>query len=699
VDGESWLSRWDEVVSSGDNSAIEELWLNRLEHHLDSADDFVEALRRLRSAGKKTVAASLLELAEVEASAQGNTAVRKAFLRELLRLGIGDAVEQRAELEACVRELWADRPSLAAFLAHFSLRAARRPVETLDALETWLTYDVGTVVSMAGRGPGRVVEASPSLGVLRIDFARDKRVPVPVDAAAKHLVPLPPGHFLRRRLEEPHEIERLVREEPPTALEEILESSGAEMTVTELKSALDGLVGADGWSSWWNRARKLPRLLAAGSGSRVRYRLAEGSGGEAIDGEIRREFERAGVSGKLELARRHGGRSRSLGQELAGGLLAVAADERVGGGEAWEALALAERLGTEPGRIATARSGLVARFSPLGLLAAVVDGQQRESLFDFLRTHLADGWIDTFAAWLDREEHPRLLSRLASALVAAGAQDRLDAFLDEVYLLPQRQPAAFVWTCEEAGDAAVAGVLDVRHTGALLVRLVELAERDELAPFRSRLKEVVSPRGLAGTVLQERMTVEQARRLQQILERPGSMAEERAWLRSALVTRFAELREVAGTTLIPALGTTLDRLKRELKSLLEKEIPETLRAIQTAREQGDLRENFEYHAARARQEVLSARAAELQGDIARIKVIDPTLLDLSVVRPGARVRLRPEGTGEARAVAILGPYEADPEHGVLSNESEAAQGLLDRRPGETVRFDGGTWTIDRIEPI
>jgi len=148
---------------------------------------------------------------------------------------------------------------------------------------------------------------------------------------------------------------------------------------------------------------------------------------------------------------------------------------------------------------------------------------------------------------------------------------------------------------------------------------------------------------------------------------------------------------------LPALKETVVRLQQDLKELIGRQIPETLKAIQVAKEHGDLSENFEYHAARARQELLSARAAQLQADLARIKVIDPATIDPARVRVGTRVRLEPEGGGDARTFTILGPYEGDPEHGVLSIGSEAAQALLDRAAGDPVTLDGERWTVAAIE--
>jgi transcription elongation factor GreA len=692
VSESGWLGTWDAVVAAGGSGAIEEAWLARLERGSGDGEELAEALRRLRAAGKKTLAATLLELAAEEAGVQKAWPARKTFLVEMLRLGIGSGDECRGALEECVRHLWAGSPSLERLLASYSLRNAKKPVETLAALEAWLAHDLGGVFAMAGKGPGRVVELNPQVGVLRLDFAREKKVPVPIDAAAKYLTPLPPGHFLRRRLEEPAALQAEVIGKPAEALEAILESFGAPMTVADIKSALDGVVGEDQWTSWWNKSRKNPRVLGGGSGARIQYRLASDLGAEE---ELRLQFAHAGLSERLELARRYGGRGGELTAYMAAELLA-ASGHSAAAELAWEALQLAGRLGTEASVLEAAEDALIERFGPLAILDALTDVTQRELVLELVRRDLPARFVETAAAWLEREVHPRVLGRLVADLVGAGEQRRAQAFLDQVFLHPQRWPAAFVWACEEEAEA-LAPLLDERRGGALLVRLVELAERREMGPFRARLKVVLSARGAAGRILQDRLTVEQARRLQQIAEKPGELGEERAWLRRALAARFAELREEKKDESLPALATTVSRLQTELKKVLEKDIPEVLKAIQIAREHGDLSENFEYHAARARQEFLSARAATLQADLARIKIVDPGRIDPSRVRVGTRVEL----TGESgrRQVTILGPYEADADAGIVSHESELAQALLDRAVGDQIAVAGVAYTIAAIARV
>ncbi len=134
--------------------------------------------------------------------------------------------------------------------------------------------------------------------------------------------------------------------------------------------------------------------------------------------------------------------------------------------------------------------------------------------------------------------------------------------------------------------------------------------------------------------------------------------------------------------------------REELDHLKRVEIPANSKALQAAREMGDLRENFEYKAARQRAEYLSARVGELAGEISRVQVVDPAQVDTMAVRVGAKVVL---SNGDVRRdVTILGPWESAPEHGIYSNQSEVAKALIGHVAGDIVSFMGNDYQIESI---
>ena len=181
------------------------------------------------------------------------------------------------------------------------------------------------------------------------------------------------------------------------------------------------------------------------------------------------------------------------------------------------------------------------------------------------------------------------------------------------------------------------------------------------------------------------------------LNRAGGLEEHRrSTVREALLMKFPALRAPAREW-IYGTAESIEAKRRELTHMRSVELPENARAMQAAKELGDLSENFEYHATRQRHEYLSARIASLADELSRARPLDATQIDPAEVRVGTRVTLR-DPSGAVRAVTILGPWDSKPEESVYSYRSEFAQELLGRRPGERVPWKGAEMEIVSVEP-
>jgi transcription elongation GreA/GreB family factor len=309
-----------------------------------------------------------------------------------------------------------------------------------------------------------------------------------------------------------------------------------------------------------------------------------------------------------------------------------------------------------------------------------------------------DDWRELFVERLDAEPDPRALDLLAEAL-AADPDERsargVSRFLDGLLTRPHQAPAAIVWLAERAADDAA---LRERNPLRLFQQILAALGRDELAPFRPRLRKLLVSGGTVPRLLPH-LTEEQAPAAREALDRAAGLESfEREALVTALELRFPALRGEAANQVLYATPEAIDAKRAELDRLTREELPANRKAIEEARAMGDLRENFEYKSARQRHEYLSARAAGLHRDLERARPLDLSQVDPSEARIGTRVRLR-DAAGEERELAILGPWESDPDRGVISYQSELAAALLGKRPGETVAAAGEPLTVVAIGPV
>ena len=102
--------------------------------------------------------------------------------------------------------------------------------------------------------------------------------------------------------------------------------------------------------------------------------------------------------------------------------------------------------------------------------------------------------------------------------------------------------------------------------------------------------------------------------------------------------------------------------------------------ISEARDFGDLSENAEYDAAREEQGLLETRIAEIEDIVNNAEIIKAT--SKSTIGLGSRVELK---TGAKKVVyTIVGPVEADPIEGKISNESPIGMALYGKKVDDKV---------------
>lgn len=135
---------------------------------------------------------------------------------------------------------------------------------------------------------------------------------------------------------------------------------------------------------------------------------------------------------------------------------------------------------------------------------------------------------------------------------------------------------------------------------------------------------------------------------------------------------------------VPMTAAGLVALEEELRQLKFVERHEVIKAIEVAREHGDLSENAEYHAAREKQSFIEGRVLELESVISLADVIDPGKLSGETVRFGATVKLVDEDTDDESTFQIVGTYEANIENGKLSITSPTAKALIGKSLGDSV---------------
>jgi transcription elongation GreA/GreB family factor len=678
-------------LSKGDFDAVESEWLGQIDLNPTDIPYFAGVARALVGNGEEKRAKTLLEMLD-EHLRHSHWAARLELLQRT-----GDILLPPEKLLpavlATLGKIYGTRPTYHGLVEAVGLSRGVQEMpkvwEKVERLQSLLAFDVGTVVAMDGKGVGRVVDANLGLESFKVDFERNKGLMVGFKAAAKLLQPLSPEHVLRRKLEAPQELKKL---SPQMLLQQVLTSYSKQLTAGEIRDIVAGIVAPEQWTSWWSTARKHAQVVASGTGARQSYAWAATS--DQAERAVWISFEKANPRRKLELLRREGAtREIELRTRMARALEEIANRESGSNpGLAFEIWFALERVGipaAELENLPWSPERLLSKGDPIRVFTGIDDRLLRERGYAMVREQRPD-WPNVFREAMTKETDARALDGLASALVTAGGKE-FDRFVDQVLTQPHRQPAAFIWLAERAADDEE---LRKRNPLRLLQQILGAMSRDEFASYRTRLAPLADSGGTVPRLF-DNLSEDQAPHAIEAVHRTAALeAYQRDQLTNGIELRFPSLRK---QTEIPLYATAeaIDVKRGELDHIMRVEIPTNRKAIEEARAMGDLRENFEYKAARQRHEYLNSRAASLNADLSRVRPIVAADADLNEVRIGSRVRL--SHGDRTRRITVLGPWESKPEDDVISYESDLGKLLLGRTVGSSVEIAGENWEVLAIE--
>jgi transcription elongation factor GreA len=131
-----------------------------------------------------------------------------------------------------------------------------------------------------------------------------------------------------------------------------------------------------------------------------------------------------------------------------------------------------------------------------------------------------------------------------------------------------------------------------------------------------------------------------------------------------------------------------DKLHQELEEFKKKR-PVIAKAIQEAREKGDLKENAEYHAAKEDSAHNERRIQEIEGKLSGARILeDQGDLPTDKAYIGATVAVK-DDSGEEMKFTLVDSAESDPSSGMISIISPIGQALLGQPVGAKVKVPVG----------
>ena len=320
------------------------------------------------------------------------------------------------------------------------------------------------------------------------------------------------------------------------------------------------------------------------------------------------------------------------------------------------------------------------------LLAEVPAAKMKRALTE-LPAAFGEQWIPK-AISLVFQGNTRVATDAARLLQDKGANAELRVALERSISEHSTTPETLVWLCKDrSGEFAPLANVKVFHA------IIAALEREMMSESRDKkLHDLLLNDKELFTDLLDGASLEELREtMRKLLLTPVFDELNKRSLLGRIIRIYPELQSmVSGESAeqqeaLIVSWESLEKRKAEYEELVTKKIPENTKEIAIARSYGDLRENFEFKAAKEMQRVLMRRQAETQRDLGRARGTDFVVSDLTHVSIGTIVTVKEVADGRTDIFTILGAWDSDPEKGVVSYLAAVAQALMGHKVGEQLQ--------------
>ncbi len=731
--------RLRELAQRGDLKTFEEVWLESVETAPTEVDVFLAGADALHAQG-------ILDKASLYMSMLAPQLLERGLYREALfvlrKMAVLNPREKgiRQGLMTVYKSLHGDHPGLAGFLEKSGLESGGELKVAIDRMEIFLGFSVGRYLfHPAGWGPGRVAAILPEESAVVIDFESRRGHRMSLEMAAKVTEFLDDLDLRALRYDRQTLLVQWVEDDPAELVRAALRSRRGKATLREIRDRLTtGLIDAKAWSKWWTKAKS--KLKAASDismtpGSNPTFELGSQARGypqacvrelALLDGDEKRVKYLRDLLG--EAANQPDGATAvaSIVKALIGPS-GQAPDLKTGPRFSLACLLEESRTkfpGSVPANSLTIQNAASDPASLAAALGQVPIAGHRLVALGLLKASAKDQWPKLWRELILQGE-PDAADACLAELIRHGhhelARDTI-RFVTDRY---KEYPDAYVWYLRTVVAGKLPKDLPVEPIPTLLEKGLILHDHLAVATIREEKDDTKRAARSLVNAFQgkeygfvrdafDAATAPEARALAALLRNNRSLHRDtRDHMMAHMFRRRPDLGRTEGSeahsrdqdplldpNILFCTEGALLRKRMEFEELVNRQIPENAAEIGRAASYGDLSENSEWSAAIEKQSRLTRLSEEMAAEMAKARIIDPTVQGGDQVTLGSRVRLQDQD-GRTVEYTILGPWEVDLDRGIISYLSPIGKSLLKKSPGDrfqiNVRATTNTYEVLGIE--
>ncbi|HNA62498.1 MAG TPA: GreA/GreB family elongation factor, partial [Rhabdochlamydiaceae bacterium] len=317
-------------------------------------------------------------------------------------------------------------------------------------------------------------------------------------------------------------------------------------------------------------------------------------------------------------------------------------------------------------------------------------------------------WKELFLNLLLTVDQNPLRDYLFGELFKPETEKELKRKLEDLWVHPGRYPEAFVWYFQKAISEKNLPFSDKEGKNRLFEAFfVLLCHVEQSSTHRELVKKMngilTSGRYAVVRDIMQGATLETIQEFLLLASKCHSLSDHDMKILHSLAEvvhpSLAQMRKkqdnVSDTNVIWTTENGFKKVKERIQQIATVETVQNAKEIEVARSHGDLRENAEFKAALEKRDRLQSELKMLSDQINRSRIL--TKLDITTDEVGIGCIIDCKNNkGHSITYTLLGPWDADPNAGILSFQSKLAQEMKGLIIGDKFQFQGEEFTITAI---
>lgn len=571
------------------------------------------------------------------------------------------------------------------------------------------------VFHMGGWGVGEIMDVSMIREQLSVEF---EYVPGKKDIsfanAFNTLIPIPDDHFLALRFGNPDLLEQQAKENPVEVIRLLLRDLGPK-TATEIKDELCELViPEEDWAKWWQNTRikiKKDTMIEAPEDLRQPFVLRQSE----ISHEDRLRKLLEGKPETNHLIQMVYSFMRDFPETLKNPDFKIFLQNKLNETLSYPDLTDAQLLqlhffleDLSDEKHYPQVQEIIKNSKNIEALVQSIEVLAYKKRALIVARKVRSDWKELFLNLLFTIDQNPLRDYVFGELLQPETERDLKRKLEDLWVHPSRYPEVFLWYFQKIMSQKGLPFSDKegknRFFEALFVLLSHVEQTSSHRELVKKIHNIITQGRFA--IVREIMQDANIETVQEFLllaSKCHSLSDHDQKILHSLAEvvhpSLAQTRKkqdnLADSNVIWTTEAGYKKVKDRIQQIATVETVQNAKEIEIARSHGDLRENAEFKSALEKRDRLQSELKMLSDQVNRARILTKVDIATDEVGVGCVVELK-NSQGKTVSYTLLGPWDADPNLGILSFQSKLAQEMKGSTIGDKFQFQGEEFTITAI---